>query len=95
MRPISNGISPNQGLIRVRPKARSCPRLTGSLTQSRTQRISNMPVPWPGILEFAGKRFLILDSPNLVEPRKGAWPILGAFLLNLLEGDNSPSSTDG
>jgi hypothetical protein len=40
-----------------------------------------------GILEFAGKRFLILDSPNLVEPRKGAWPILGAFLLNLLEGD--------
>jgi hypothetical protein len=40
-----------------------------------------------GILEFAGKRFLILDSPKHVEPLKGDWSILSKFLLNLLDGD--------
>jgi hypothetical protein len=40
-----------------------------------------------GILEFAGKRFLILDSPKPVEPCKGDWSTLGKFLLNLLEDE--------
>jgi hypothetical protein len=47
-----------------------------------------------GIMEFAGKRFLILDSPNLIEPRHGDWPILAKFLLNLL-GDEQLTIFNG
>jgi hypothetical protein len=42
-----------------------------------------------GILEYRGKRFLILDSPKLIEPLKGDWPILKQFLENLLDAENT------
>jgi hypothetical protein len=42
-----------------------------------------------GILEYRGKRFLILDSPCLIEPRQGSWPILRQFLENLLDAEHS------
>ena len=37
-----------------------------------------------GVLEFAGKRILVLDSPKLIEPAAGECRIFGTFLLNLL-----------
>src|SRR5262249_7604608 len=42
-----------------------------------------------GILEYRGKRFLILDSPTVIEPRRGDWPLLQGFLEKLLDAENT------
>jgi len=42
-----------------------------------------------GILEYSGKRLLILDSPHLIEPRDGHWPTFATFLETLLDAENT------
>jgi hypothetical protein len=37
-----------------------------------------------GILEYHGRRLLVTDSPRLIDPIKGDWPMFGQFLNNLL-----------
>jgi hypothetical protein len=43
-----------------------------------------------GILEYRGKRLLILDSPIFVTPVHGDWTLLAGFLLNLLGAEQLP-----
>jgi hypothetical protein len=42
-----------------------------------------------GVLEYHGRRFLILDSPRIIEPAKGNWPTLQILLENVLDAENS------
>ena len=45
-----------------------------------------------GFYEQNGTRFLVTDSPNLIEPSAGSWPVLHAFLNGLLGGDEEQLS---
>jgi hypothetical protein len=42
-----------------------------------------------GIREYSGKRLLITDSPKLIEPKQGDWPMLCDFLATLLDAENT------
>ena len=39
---------------------------------------------YSGLLDSSGKRILVTDSPKLIEPVEGEWPILYALLEGLL-----------
>lgn len=40
-----------------------------------------------GVYEINGKRVLVKDSPLLIEPRPGKWPLLGGIIRNMLGVD--------
>lgn len=41
-----------------------------------------------GIHEHAGERFLVTESPNLIQPKKGEWLTLASVLCGMLGGDD-------
>jgi hypothetical protein len=42
-----------------------------------------------GVISYGGKRLLVTDSPQLIEPVKGDWPLFRQFSEGLLDAENS------
>jgi hypothetical protein len=43
---------------------------------------------WPGVFDFPGRKVLVTEGPNLIEPKKGGWPKLRAVLTAMLANES-------